>query len=427
MEYISNLFDEFINRYNFKVVYKEQNYPFFIKNLSNPILDMLPPNKAIDVLKSNAVQGNNSLGFFHQTPNVSLIDYPISNAFLLVTLKTHYIHMPTIFVKSLDELTKSLSFAFNQSKKHKLPINIVIANEININVKTNKLYIENVEFIKSSPADFSNTNIINLKESLNSISEDFKNHFDKIDVQHIDLFSLNSNRGIFFNYLIPMSAAPSKQEIENCGSIPILENEEEFIKSLFYQFNINVSLKTEAYPESTPENDILCPGCPFLIIIKNYNLQCDNIYTNIHCNTVKRIFQLKQGTMLNFIGISLEKNDFNNVFICNLSDFEPAYVSKSIIYLNNFSDEEEKKFFNVVKYNKNMRIFDYSCNNIIKNKTLTIVDKKCKCIKEDKDPLCIKETLCPALYLCNNIIKINEQYCVGCMTCKKYCPYRAIK
>jgi Pyruvate/2-oxoacid:ferredoxin oxidoreductase delta subunit len=425
MNYISNLLEEFIDRYKFSTVYKEQNFPFY-KRINSPIaLDFMAHEKIINVLNSSAASGNNAIGFFQQTPDVPLINYRINNALILITFNTQYIYMPTIFVKSLEELTKSLSFAFNQSRKHKLPINIIISRELAVNT-TKKLYIENVEFIKPTTTGIREMDIKNLIVALNNINEDFKNYFNN-NIKHIDLFSLNDSRGVFFDCLVPMVQSHYKATLEEIDKLTILKDEEEFIKALCYQFDIDVHLNTVELPVALTVNDILCPGCPFLIIFKKQKLQNDNIYSNINCDTIRKIFQVKHINITDFIGLTIDKKEVNDLYISNLSDFEPSYLSKNIVYLNNFNIEQEKNFFNIIKKNKAVRQFEYSCNNIKKNKLLKVVQRKCKCMKEDKYPVCIKETLCPAIFISGQTVQINEKYCVGCKVCKIVCPYRAIK
>lgn len=426
MEYIINLFEEFIDRYKFATVYKEQNFPFYKRENSHNTLNMMPHETIINVLKSSATSGNNSIGFFKQTPNMPLINYKINNALILITLNTNYIYMPTIFVKSLEELTKSLSFAFNQSRKHKLPINIVLSKELDVNITTKALYIESVEFIKPTTINTSGTDIDSLKKALNDTNEDFKNYFNH-NIKQIDLFSLDDSRGVFFNYLIPMIQTDYKEVLENNGTITVLENEKELIKTLCYQFSISVNINAIELPESLEINDILCPGCPFLVIFKKQKLQCDNVYTYINCNTIRRVFQVKYINVSDFIGLTMDEKELKDFYISNLSDYEPSYTGRNIIYLNNFNVDQENIFFNIIKKNKNTTIFNYSCNNITKDRSLKVIQRKCKCIKEGRYPICIKETLCPAIFISGQTVQINEKYCVGCKICKIICPYRAIK
>lgn len=427
MEYISNLLEEFIGRYNFNTVYKEQNFPFYKKDSSHVIFNMLSPAKAINILKASSEKGNNSIGFFKQTPDIPLINYHLSNALILITFSTHYIYMPTIFVKSIEDLTKSLSFAYNTSKKHRLPINIIISNELEVNLTTSKLYIENVEFIKPTPNESKKDSITSLIDSLKNANEDFKNYYNHNGDNQIDLLSLNNARGTFIDYLIPWMQTPYKERLKDTGAISILEDEEEFIKRLCYQFDIDVQLNTTNLPESVKTMDMLCPGCPFLVLFKKDKLQCNNIYTNINCNTIKRIFQVKEGNLIDFIGLTLEQKENNDYYVSNLSDFEAAYASKNVIYLNNFTPEEEKIFFNNIKHNRDIITFNYSCNNIPKSKPSKVILRRCKCIKEHKFPVCIQETLCPAIFIKGETVQINDKYCVDCKACKIVCPYRAIK
>lgn len=427
MEHISKLLEEFVDRYNFGTVYKEQNFPFYKSDNSHVIFNMLSPAEAINILKASSANGNNSIGFFEQTPDIPLISYNLNSPLIFITFSTRYIYMPTIFVKSIEELTKSLSFAYNASNKHRLPINIIISKELKVNLTPNKLYIESVEFIKSTPNESKRPSITTLIDSLKNINEDFERYFNHKDESQIELLSLNDNRGSFLNYLIPMIQTPYKETLEGIEAIAILEDEEEFIKTLCCQFDINVQLNTTNLPESVKTMDILCPGCPFLVLFKKEKLQCDNIYTNIKCNTIKRIFQVKEGNLTDFIGLTLEQKVHKDYYVGNLSEFEATYTNNNVIYLNNFKAEEEKMFFNKIKYNKSIKIFDYSCNNVPKSKPSKVNLRKCKCIKEHKDPCCIQETLCPAIFINGETVQINDKYCVDCKVCKIVCPYRAIK
>lgn len=427
MEYLSSLFEEFINRYKFETIYVEQNFPLYKRENSHTTFNLLPNNKAATILKSSAEKGVSSIGFLQHTPNIPLIEYHINNALIFITFHCDCIYMPTIFVKTFEALTKSLSFAFNASKKHKLPINIIISEELAVNETTNKLYIENVEFIKANPNEYNKVNITDLINSLKDIKEDFENHFNHNDSYDNTLFSLRKQKATFFNYLIPMLEAPCKDVLEKYSPITVLADEEELIKTLCFQFNINVQLNSTASLDDINCRDILCPGCPFLVLFKRFKLTCDNVYTSINCNSICRIFEVKKRSIPDFIGLTLNEKEVNDYFIGNLSDFEAAYTGSNIIYLNNLNSAEEKLLRNNVTFNKKNKIFDYSCNNIQKNKPLKVIQRKCKCIQEGKFPICIKETHCPALFISENTVQINENYCVGCIACKLACPYRAIK
>jgi len=91
-----------------------------------------------------------------------------------------------------------------------------------------------------------------------------------------------------------MIQTPYKETLEGIEAIAILEDEEEFIKTLCCQFDINVQLNTTNLPESVKTMDILCPGCPFLVLFKKRSCNAI-IFTQILSVTqLKESFRLKK-------------------------------------------------------------------------------------------------------------------------------------
>jgi len=90
-----------------------------------------------------------------------------------------------------------------------------------------------------------------------------------------------------------MIQTPYKETLEGIEAIAILEDEEEFIKTLCCQFDINVQLNTTNLPESVKTMDILCPDV-LLVLFKKRSCNAI-IFTQILSVTqLKESFRLKK-------------------------------------------------------------------------------------------------------------------------------------
>jgi len=113
-----------------------------------------------------------------------------------------------------------------------------------------------------------------------------------------------------------MIQTPYKETLEGIEAIAILGRWRGIYKNFMLSILILMSNWTLLnLPESVKTMDILCPGCPFLVLFKKEKLQCDNIYTNIKCNTIKRIFQVKEGNLTDFIGLTLGQKYIKNYYV----------------------------------------------------------------------------------------------------------------
>ncbi|MDY6820888.1 MAG: 4Fe-4S binding protein [Deferribacterota bacterium] len=386
MEILESLLVEFESKFKFNIIYKEHNFPFYNGKVT---FSGLPANKAMLILKNASTGGNNILAFLFNTPNIPLIDYTIENSFILITLSATFISIPTIIINSVDELENALMFSLYKSRSYKLPINIVIPQKIKTNFNKNNISIDyNFEYIKPTINKTNGIDILSLKNRLIDIEDDFKN----LKKKHNNII-----------YYIPQ----------------LRENDEKD-----YNFSSKVFLEEDKYRQPDFKfklDNILCPGCPFLILHNNKKLQYDEIYTSIDCGDIKDIFSIKKCTLFDFIGI---KNNKHSLFIGNLTEIESELNCENIIFLNNMDIKHKK---NYAKIDKEINIFDYSCNNILKKKPLKVTRKKCLCINKGKYPECIAKTHCPALFIEDNTVNIDESLCVGCKVCKILCPYGAIK
>jgi indolepyruvate ferredoxin oxidoreductase alpha subunit len=66
-------------------------------------------------------------------------------------------------------------------------------------------------------------------------------------------------------------------------------------------------------------------------------------------------------------------------------------------------------------------IFKSPCIALIKPEEKQIINKKCINCKK-----CINEIGCPAIYIDNGQVKIEQSLCYGCKLCTQICPVGAI-
>jgi indolepyruvate ferredoxin oxidoreductase alpha subunit len=56
-----------------------------------------------------------------------------------------------------------------------------------------------------------------------------------------------------------------------------------------------------------------------------------------------------------------------------------------------------------------------------KTRTFTVSESRCRNHRD-----CVNLFACPAFYLENDRVKINENLCIGCAVCAQVCPEQAI-
>jgi ferredoxin len=425
MEFLEKLFNDFIDRYKFSVIYREQNFPLFIYN---GLLNSLPPLKSINFILSASMAGNDTIAFYNETPPFSIYQKPINGASLFISLSFKRIYAPTLFVNNIEHLAKILPFSFNQSKKHRLPINIVLGSTIKINFKSITLGIENIEFIKPTLGKLGNQDIDDIYKSLENIKADFEATFPH-STEHIDILSLNRKDGYFPAYLTPESSPPINIEVSDC--VKVYSSELTTIKTIKYQFKLPVKLKTLPEEEICLIEDKLCPGCPFVIIIFKLKLSSIKIFSDIQCHSIQSIYNINYANLIDFLGYIYTMKRDKHCFIGNASYSETHHqrITENLIFLNNTNIN--MPCLNTVRkplsIKKMHSLFPYSCNNILRFKPLSVKETKCKCLSFNKKPICIENTYCPALFIEHDKIFINEKLCVGCRMCSLFCPYRAIK
>lgn len=419
------IFESFIVNAKFDIVAKEHNFKLKIdSNISYLSKAQLP-----NVLNISAIFGKKCIAFLSE-----LLEFKIKNllsgVFIIVTERIpKRITIPTLFCKNAEQIGFTLETAYNLSLETRLPVNVVLgSNAINSFAKDYPFNIGS----QQSKQNISKTNIrdidtATIEEKL-TLAEEILNTKMPNNLKS-DLLSFDYE-GDFFSYIVPNKKTYSmgsnykvhKKEVESLRPIlELLKIKFDTVEISNYEYNINI-------------RNALCPGCPFVSIFSNLQLNDYYIFSNIKCESIYESFNINFMSMDEFYGLLLAEVKQNFLFITNYSDFNQKYLKNvdikgKIILLKD--TEIDREFFKLTKYpfkltNPNF-IFPYSCENINSYKIPKIKHEKCSCIKDGKIADCIAKTFCPAIKTDKSSIKIDSQFCTGCRACVAYCQMGAIK
>jgi len=427
------IINHFIDRFLFSVIYSGPNFPLKFDYPSNHLSEQ----EAIRFLIGSSMAGNKSIGFFTELPGINDIKTVKSALLILSTeLKTGII-MPTLFLKDIDNMTNILITAHNISEETKLPVNIIMSSNSLFSFSTSKIpkihtslkkpsldkYLDkkNLEYKKNS-----DTILKNMHQAEKTLSKKFENKF--VISENVGFNTLD---GTFINYLVPETKSLEISALKKLDHINVNEKEYPFVKKLLETNNMHIEIKIVNNESPLKIKPILCPGCPFANITNLLNLENYIIFTDIRCDTINKVYNIFYATFQNFLGLS-NNNDNHLCFVGMLSNFTSKFNqfdNPNLIILLKDINMHFKGFKTTSKpykiKNKNS-IFPYSCSNIEHYKKVKIKDHLCKCLDEKTDPICIKKTFCPALYIVNSKVKINRTLCTGCSVCKNICPHGAI-
>ncbi|KAA0257947.1 hypothetical protein FHQ18_06025 [Deferribacter autotrophicus] len=424
------IINKFINDLRFELIYKESLFLLEIKNTT-----FLPTLNSFKILNSSAITGIKTIAFYHKIPNINEI-HLIKSPFIIISRKLpDTIQLPTIFIKRINLLTKHLMLAYKLSAETKLPVNVVISPSILNNI-TKETEIEPEHTVIKPYLTMNNLELPNREELLEHfqlaetiLNQEFKNHGIS------DTVSFYNHNFEFLPYLIPHIKNNYLINLENLKNIHIFQNELQFFENLIHSFGLKIHFNILSTNREVTVKQYFCPGCPFVSIKELLNNDLF-VFSSIRCDVIYDVFNLKHLSFSEYYGLTLKPLQKDTLFIGNISEINHNLVNslkphQRVILFQDTNDDicvSIPKIKKLKKLPSSSFIFPYSCENIPKQKSLTIKEKKCKCLLSNKPPVCIEKSSCPALFEKDNKkISINDSLCVGCAYCKSFCPYGAIK
>lgn len=423
---------EFVERYNFANIYTDNSLP--IGNNQSSLF--FKNSEAISFLLASSITGSKNIGFFRLLPNVN-VTHPLRGECIFISRQLpDKIDIPTIFCRKPEELSKILVLAIKASSESKLPISVVMSdNAVNNYTISEKI---TCDLVRASAYLHKNTYQTKMTQSN---LEDCYNTVENIFNQNLDnnisdtLISFNDSKSSFFSYLMP-NKAPDKI-LSSKSKYSSYEDEVYQIEKLLNNtYSLNISIDSTEKDEHLPEfKDFLCPGCPIVNIIAKLKNDETIIFTDIDCKGVEKAFNINIASFETYLGIISDNLSVKTIFIGSASNYK-QYHNKmlkngQVIFLNdcNINNipicttiKNPKK----LTTNKN-QLFPYSCSNIKNYNKVKINLKKCNCLEENKEPICIDKVKCPAFYVKDNKVYIDNNTCTGCVACKIVCPNGAIK
>lgn len=454
-----------IDHYNFKLIYKENNYPF-LKKLDAHIQG-LPAQEALQMIIFNSVAGNPSIGFFNKLPMLDNV-YKVKTSCILVSLTPpDDIKLPTFFQTKKDDLPNVLNSAIIASKNYGLPAVVVIPESQLNNIISQELIHADSEQISPSisQSELHAMSAISIHKTSTDIDKEVASNVTSMlsyeDVKDLPYFTSKlikkvenktSEKSIivsfeyenFFSYLSPTNY---EQEIQTLCDTVKTENVNLYIDNLSYELLNNLTphimrelenyLYVYEHKNYIEKSDVkLCPGCPFPTVL-NKTPSNTLVLSDVECRLVRDRYGLANVKAGELVGLANSGIQSKVIFIGNLSNFHSTYLkyvnnkSVSIVLLSDTDINplhSFKDFNKIYKYKPTQHaMLPYSCDNIKKYKPLSIKEKKCSCLSGDnKVALCIEKTNCPALYEKDGKIYIQQDLCTGCENCVPCCPFKAI-
>lgn len=423
---LKELFDKFIQKFGFNHVYKGSN---FIMDIGAEVAS--EPEVILESLYVSSLLGGRCVLFFNNAPELKNLRL-LNGIFIIVSFGIpQKVTVPAIFCKSAQDVKKALEISVEISDETRLPVMIVLAKQLvgslmeytDFNFGSQKTYSNLTKELFKTPSTGTIIDKLSVAEALLHI---------KLSQPKISgLLSLNEY-GSFFNYLVPLSNVQNTIDLENTfiNSWELGE-----LKGILEQYSLSIPVKKS--DEKVFENDYfrknLCPGCPFVSIFKNINFDSYEVFTDIDCSSVLEQFSMTKLSSNEAYGIFISNVNKKYLFIGRYSRFREKFVDKipkdSVILLKDMSRKTD--FLKVISHPEKAGlpnyVFPYACENIIRYGSVKFNSAKCSCFKKGIEPLCIKNTFCPALELNGNKIFLNSNLCTGCNACIKFCPAGALK
>jgi len=423
------IISEFIQQAGFVTGYIEPNFPVYF-----PEYDLrFGKNEGINYLLGSATSGNKSIGFFHSSVFLKQPMALKGECVIITTALPEELEIPMIFCKNIAFLKDKLIAAIKVSAESKLPVLIVISDSVLFNYWDIDDFDFDNERIKPFLSKKTLDNKLTSEEYLDSltVAEAVLGNFFPEKTFTGNMISFFEEEAEFFDYLVPFVKSSFLKKLETKNAVHIKHMEKDFFRMVKLHYSLNLDFEFLGEKKNLQLKPILCPGCPFVSIFNQLDLDEYLVFSDINCESVYKYLKVQKSAP-EFVEGMCRNSNSKCLYIGNISSFAPFHQLNTknleVILLN---DLQLKQSFMPVAKNAKLQntgiIFPYSCNNIAKKGKIKVVQKKCKCIKNNESAKCIDDTNCPALYIINDTVSVDDGFCTGCKICAMACPYGAIK
>lgn len=425
------ILEDFISRDNFQVIYRDRNFPMMI----DAGITEFSSGEALSYLLSAALTGNKSIGFFKNIQYVSHKYFLRGECLLITTGIPDAISVPTIFCRDIDLFPEKLPAALKISFETKLPVMLVLTENIINNYTATDIW----ECDTDRVTPYLSQEVVNNTYDQEELLEHYQlaekllgDLFDKpvTDVSHM---AFSEPGYSFFDYIVPSVRNKVIDQMALEKKIKIPEAETELIGYVKKHYAMDFEIETYVPDGGVQLKTQMCPGCPFVSLFNQLDLEHKIVVTDIQCPTVLEAYRLNFGKVSEVAGYSCNMKDSNLVFIGNSSNFHPKYLKHFSNALVILLKDIEYAPAALPKVNKPFRVkpvssvFPYSCNNVVKYGKMAVKIKKCVCVENGSRPICQEKTHCPAIFNAGDVVEINAEKCTGCGACKAVCPHGAIR
>jgi NAD-dependent dihydropyrimidine dehydrogenase PreA subunit len=427
----AEIIEDFLHKYNFQLIYKDKLFQIPI----NGGVTEFNLSEALNYLIGASFTGNKSIGFFRKVKYINFNHLLRGECLIVVSELPEVLSVPTIFCKDIDTLPESLPLALKVTFETKLPVMLVLSEDVISNYTANQ--ISDCELDRVAP--YLTYEMLENRYSLDKLIEQYqlaeiilsKSFTTEIVIK--DKLAFNDVNAAYFNYLVPFVKNKAIDLLTQKNNLLILEEETRLIDYVLKHYKIKFKFSTYNKQESIPLKTILCPGCPFVSIFNVFNTDEKLFITDIACESIKKAFKIQYAEVSQVMGYIYNMKNTEICFIGNLSNFHAKYIKHfeniTCVLLND-CHLEANHYPPVSKPSKLKEmscIFPYSCNNIKSYGKVTLKEKKCLCIPNGKQPICMEKTFCPAISIKGDIVQIDQNVCILCENCKTTCPYGALK
>ncbi len=424
------IISSFVERYGFSVLYANTQMFMDIENS-----EALPNAKmAVEYLQGVSITGRKSIGFFERIPTIN-VGNVLRGECLLITgeLPTNIV-LPTIFCKQPSDLYAKLLLAGKVSQNVGMPVVVVISGNA-----VNNMCLHDFPALDTGRANSyishavveSVFHVDNYNKAIDNAYEILKNELTNDAIS--DQLSFYDTDSQFFEYLLPNIITPQLKSVAN-KKIATSQEEIGILEKYFASYYTKVTLEASVTVEKLDINDFLCPGCPFVSIFANSNINPSEtlVFSNSACSGVRKYFGVTEMLLDKYAGIANSASSMKTLFIGNVSSYNKSLVDNiksPVVFLNN-TNVSSLDGFTTVKHPKKLTadkntLFAYSCNNIKRFAVAKVKPKLCVDAMDEIRSI-MDYTKCPAMYISGNILAIDNNLCTGCLACKTKCNSKAI-
>lgn len=444
-----------IDAHGFESTLVSYNFPLNITTSTDNNIRTVSDSGVVRQGIANAIGGNKTIVFTTKLYNSDGNLKRFTRSFcVIVTTSPPPIIFPTIFTRQLSDLSEDINTAALVSAKTSLPVVVYMGETVLFDYAQSVITSSSHERVSLPPWVEALDKPITQEALAKSFAlgdEMLASALPKwVDgILGEKTVSFSSSVGSFVRFTTPHSLFDTCTLIsEKVSEHSVLDRDHDYISSLLYPFNLRDRLATKTSTNigssGRGNNSVaateayLCPGCPFMDIAHNAHKN-DTLYTNVNCPVAIKFFNMHYVNLREFAALTKTSSDpAAMVFIDHLHNYsladKPLLAVGGIIFLDTIQSADSGKMFksfssSALKSNKRhigALLYPYSCHNIPTLKAKKVAPKKCKCLANGSEPLCILRTGCPALAINDGKATIFPDMCVGCNGCKTPCPYGAI-